>query len=312
MDKNEKPTIGMLLDVEHFYGEHEGRLGPMLTTMLLAAAPILLYMYFGLFVIIPVWLFIILEIFFALYVVALILGRQNYRLKMFKRQLFDSYSAAADMVNIKTIHPDGCIEYINGQVMYLVVGLNGTTENVVTLSMEMRKFMSLLVGDYMCDMYVHNLNTTPSLTEYYSKVHNMGHTEVASNFIDIIDLNKQQTENKSKVQRIIFAIRGSRSEWKNIKTQIDAALMADSAKVFKTVYRVSDVDEINSIIDRDTDTNVFMQDLIRVKYKTGQYDTSRVLRYDTELDDEIQLNAKNVDSNQAESSHATFHVRNKR
>lgn len=314
LNKKEKPTIGMLLDVEHFYGEHEGRVAPVVVTLLIALAPVLFYVYFGLFVIVPVWLFIIIELLFAVYIVLLILGRQNYRLRMFKRQLFDSYTAAADLVNIKVIHPDGCIEYTNGQVMYLVIGLNGTAEDVLSRSIDLRKFTSNLVGEYIFDMYIHNINTTPSLTAYYDKVHNLGHTEVASNFVDIIDHNKQQTENKSKVQCIIYAIRGRRGDWKEIKSQIDSTLLSESAKVFKEVYRVSESEEINTVINRDTDTNVFIQDLLRLKYRTGQYDTSRVIKYDTSMDEMLAVNeTRNVSRQMSEkSAGATFHVSGKR
>ena len=38
-DKKEKPTIGMLLDIEHLYGEHEGRLGPVLLILCIAFKP---------------------------------------------------------------------------------------------------------------------------------------------------------------------------------------------------------------------------------------------------------------------------------
>ncbi len=312
MQKGEKPTIGMLLDVQHFYGEHEKRMGPMIMTLLIGGAPILLYVYFGLFVYIPVWLFIIAELLFAVYIVLLIPGRQSYRVRIFRRRLFDNYTAAADMLGIKTIHPDGCIEYTNGQVTYLVVGLNGTTEDVVTHSIEMRKFMSILIGEFMFDLYIHNINTTPSLSAYYDKVHNMGHTEVASNFVDILDENRQQTENKSKVQCIIFAIRGRRSDWKDMAQQIDSALLSDAAKVFKTVYRVNSAEEVNSIINRDTDTYVAVSELLRLKHKTGQYDTSRVLTYDTPREKEITLNSSKTDSNSNDRARTDFHVRAKR
>ena len=47
-DAKEVETIGMLLDIEHLYGEHEGRLGPVVLTLSICAAPILMYIYLAL------------------------------------------------------------------------------------------------------------------------------------------------------------------------------------------------------------------------------------------------------------------------
>lgn len=290
MKTEEKETIGMLLDVEHFYGEHEGRMAPVIVTFLVIGIPILLYVYYSLFTIIPIWVFITFELFFAVRMILIILGRESYRLKMYKRQLFDSYTAAADLVTIKAVHADGCIEYTNGVVEYLVVCFNGTIEDKVRHSVALRKFITLLAGDFMFDMYIHNINTTPMLSSYYDKIHNIGPTEAASNFIEILDDNRKRTTDKSKVQCIIFVVRGRRSDWKDIKCQIDTTISSDASKAFKTVYRVSSMEEANLIINRDADTNVFIQDLLRIKHKTGNYMTSRVIKYDASSTDNISVN----------------------
>lgn len=308
--KKEEPTIGMLLDVEHFYGEHEGRIMPVILTIIISGMPILLYVYFSLFTIIPVWVFMVFHVIFSIRVIAIVLGRENYRLKIYKRQLFDDYTAASDLVTIKTIHDDGCIEYTTGIIQYLVVCLNGTTEDKVRHSVRMRRFIESLTADYMFDVYIHNINTTPSLTNYYDKVHHMGRTEVASNFIEIVDLNKQRTEEKSKVQRMVFAIYGRRSDWKNICTQIDSVLASDAAKVFKTAYRVSTAEEAIEIIDRDTDTNVRLQHLMRMKHRSGDYDSSKVLGYDSDDSKIYEVNKQVEDSGKIKYKDAkSFHVK---
>ena len=96
-EKNKVPTIGMLVDIEHVYGQHEGRLTPWLLTLCIGGAPVLMYIYFSLFEVIPIWLFAPIELFIVLRAVMIIIGRERYRLQIFKRQLYEQYSAAADM-----------------------------------------------------------------------------------------------------------------------------------------------------------------------------------------------------------------------
>lgn len=308
MEEKEKETIGMLLDIEHFYGEHEGRLGPWLMTLCLAGAPILFYVYLGLFTVIPIWLFVPVEIFFALRVIMKILGRESYRLELFRKQLNDDYTSTAKLLNTKIIHPDGCIEYLNGTIMYLVCCFNGTSESEVVRSVQLRKLIENMLGDYVCDTYIHNVTDSPALREYYNNVSSFDRNASARNFINIIDHNIELTEDTSVVQCTIYAIKGNKSEWKDIKTQIDATLKSRVAKCYKRIYRVSDPDTINQIFNRDIDSVINIEDLQRRKYATQNYDTSKVLAYDLPEDKEIIQGAANQKPIIPEAPKSSFHV----
>ena len=52
---NDDRKVSMLLDIDNFYGEHEGRLGPTLKFLLIGGAPLLLWVYTGF--LIPAFLF---------------------------------------------------------------------------------------------------------------------------------------------------------------------------------------------------------------------------------------------------------------
>lgn len=291
MPEKKKETISMLLDIEHLYGEHESRLAPLLISLCLAGAPILIYVYFGLFEYIPVWLFAPIEVFVAVRTILKVQGRESYRMKIFKRQLYDEYSTTAQFMNIKTIHPDGCIEYVNGNIVYLVCCFNGTCENEVRRSVDVRKLLVSLLGDYIADIYVHNITISPELREYYKRVSRFDKNDSARNFIKIIDYTLSLTENTSLVQCTVFAIRGKRSDWKDISTQIKLAVNSKVAKVYKTIYMANNPDEISDILNRDIDTTVQTQDLLRVKYATQDFGTSKVLAYDLP-DDKIVVQGK--------------------
>lgn len=287
MSDKKKETIGMLLDIEHLYGEHESRLGPLLISLCLGGAPILFYVYFGLFKYIPVWLFAPIEVFIIIRVILKIQGRESYRMKIFRRQLYDEYSSTAQYVNVKTIHDSGCIEFVNGRVMFLVCCFNGTCEDEVRRSIDVRKLLTGLLGDYEFDIYIHNINVSPELREYYNKVNRFDRNDSARNFIKIIDYTLSLTENTSLVQCTIFAVRGRMSDWKDIYNQIKIACNSKAAKCYKTIYPVRDPEEITDILNRDIDSTVQIQELLRSKYATEDYGTSKVLAYDLPEDKEI-------------------------
>lgn len=276
----EQRTIGMLLDIEHLYGEHEGRLAPILMTILLCLAAPLFYVYFGLFEIIPVWIFVPIAVVLAIYIILLIPGRQSYRLRMYRRRLHDEYTAAADLMRIRQIREDGLVEYPGDKVFYAVCCYNGTVEDEQARTIELRKFLNALVGDFQFDTYIMNINTTEPLRQYYAKTHKFGKNDAGRNFVRIIDNTVELTASESKVQCTIYCVYATLSEWKMLRTQIDSAIRSPAAKCFKLVYRVSDPDELQEIIDMDADTNVNIDDLLRRRYQTGDYGASKVLAYD--------------------------------
>ena len=286
-EEKESETIGMLLDIEHLYGEHEGRLGPFLLTICLSLLPILLYVYTGAFTRVPLFIFIPFEIFITMRVIMLIPGRERHRVELYKKQLNDDYMNTADLLYIKTVHPDGCVEFIDGKIQYYVCCFNGTSENDVQRSIQLSKFLDSLTGDFEYDTYIHNITDSPALYDYYNRVSNFDKNISAKNFISIIDHNIELTENMSIVQCTIYAIKGYRSDWKQIKSQIESTLSSRVSRCYKKVYRVSEPDEINMILNRNVDSVINITDLLRRKYANQRYDTSKVLAYDLPEDKEI-------------------------
>lgn len=291
-EDNKKPTIGMLLDVERLYGLHEGRSSPLLVTLLLCGAPPLLYVYFSLFKLIPLWIAIPVWVIYCARVIMIVPGREGYRVSIFKRRLYDNYIPTANLMQIKTIHPDGCVEYLNGNICYLVCCFNGTTDDELNRSYMLRKLLSSMLGDYLFDIYIHNLVDSPALRAYYDKVNSFARNASAENFIKIIDHSIGLVEDGSMVQCTIYCVKGKRSDWKDIKHQVDTACRSTSARVYKNIYRLDDPEAVNEILNRDIDSVVMVSELLRKKYKTGDYDTSKVLAYDLP-EDKVILQGKN-------------------
>lgn len=286
-DNEDRATIGMLLDIEHLYGQHEGRTSPVLLTLMLILSPILLYIYFGAYMFIPIWLFSIVWVFFAIRIIMIIPGRESARVAAYKRQLNDTYMSTADLLNVKTIHEDGCIEYVNGRICYLVSCFNGTSDDKVQRSIRLRKMLESMIGDYEFDTYIYNVNDVPALRAYYDKVSNFERNESASNFVKMIDHNIELTSDTSTVQCTVYAVKGFRSDWKIIKSQIDSTLSSRLINCYKHVSILSEVNAVNEILNRDIDSIINIPELLRRKYSTGQYGSSKVLMYD--LPDDMEL-----------------------
>lgn len=279
-DLQDEPKIAMLLDTEHLYGEHEGRLAPVLTTLLVAAIPILLYMYFGIFEIIPVWLFAPIEVIVIVRAIMIIPGREGYRLENYRKRMDDKYTSSAALMNIGTVYENGLVEYINGKVWFAVKCYNGTCEDSLERTKLLRKFIVSLVGDFDFDTYILNDGSTGLLRRYYSKIKRFGKNTASMNFTKIIDWLCKLTRNKSMVQCTVIVIRGTKSDWKQMKIQIDGAIHSQMSKAFKTVKLISNRNELAELIDMDMDTNVNISDLLRAKHMTGEYYNSKVIAYD--------------------------------
>lgn len=290
----EKPTIGMLLDIEHIYGGHEGRMGPIVICLCTAFGPPLLYVYYGLWSLVPIWLFVILDLLVTIKVALITLGKERERKEKFKKQLYSDYSEPAKLMNIKTIHRDGCIEFINGTVYYLVCCFNGTCDDEVQRSVQMRKLHVNLIGDYEFDTYIFNINEAPALREYYKKVATFEKSDAAVNFIHIIDHSLELVENNSIVLCTVYAIRGHRSDWKDMAAQIDTAINSKLSRCYKSIHRVTSVEEVSMLLNRDADTVINVDELLREKYATQNYGSSKVLAYDLPDDKEIIQGGSNV------------------
>lgn len=276
--------IGMLLDINNLYGEHEGRLAPWLYALLIGLCPTMVYVYFNLFYIIPIWLWIPFTVVLLIRMIMIFPGNEKYRKEIFKRQLHDAYMSSADLMKIKVIHPDGCVEFLNGNIMYIVSAFNGTSEDDVLSTVQLRKFLEAAFMGLVYDIHIHNINDSQSLRDYYAKAGQFGHNESAANFVKMIDHTIQLTVDTSTIQQTLYVVHGFKSDWKVIKTRLDSVLQSNVARRYKTVYRVREADEINAIFNRDSDTIINIEALMRKKYANEGYYNSKVLAYDLPKD----------------------------
>lgn len=274
----EQPKVGMLLDPDNFYGESQGRMGPLIKFLVIAGAPALVYAYFFLGKL-PLWLIIPVYIIYVTRVAMITLGREKERVAQYKKQLNDEFASTYDLVQIKTLHPDGCCEYTGNKVAYFIVSTNKTSYDDIVWSQEVARFLSLLTSEFEVDIYVQNITDVKALDERYDGVKLFADQSVAKDFIDIIDHNRSQVYSTSLLTKTIYVVRGFRSDWEKIKKCCNNAVHSTTARIFKNVHIANDI-EVNDILSRDINGLINLPELMQNKYCTHQYYGSKVLAYD--------------------------------
>jgi hypothetical protein len=267
----------MLLDVENYYGEHNGRLAPLLIFLALAGLPVIGWVYVGFFI--PLWLFLPLWTVYAIRVLMLTIGKEGERLAQFKRQLYDEYSSVYDLLQIRTIHKDGCIEYAGEKVAYMVVLENGTCTDPIAQSRGTAEFISLVAaGGYDFDVLIQNLNDASTLERRYSSVKFFTTPEAAKDFTDIIDFNRSHVQANSMLNRVVLVVKTRKPNWKTLRLDLDSAVQSASARVFKSAA-VADAETVSDIINRDINGTIDIEDLLCRKYAAREYRGSKALYY---------------------------------
>lgn len=276
---NDKPKIQMLLDIENIFGESTRGLGKFVVTLLLAAVPILLIAYTTLYLFIPWQILVVICVIWIARVFMIVLGDERLRLKTFKRLRDDAFSLTDDMVRIRVIHPQGCVEYVNGAVAFFIVTYNDSSKDAVRKSQQIDRFINLAVGKHPFDIYVQNITDTDQLDSRYGNVTLFSDTEAAEAFMEIIDFNRAAVGSSSTLTRNIICVRGSKYQWKEIFNDIETAIHSESARVFRSCYLATDREEIENIISRDIDGNIDLDELLQKKYYTGNKHNSKVISY---------------------------------
>lgn len=272
----------MLLDIDHFYGESEGRLGPTLKFLIIGLGPILVWVYTGF--LLPVWLFWPLEVIWLVRVGLITLGREKERLAQYRRQLNDDYSSSEELLRIKTVHDDGCVEYVNGRVTYFMVATNGTSYDTIARSKMIREFLTQFSNQFDIDIYAQNITELKSLEDRYSNVKLFTDEEAAKDFIDIIDHNRSVVYSGSRLVRLVIAVKASRSYWTEVRDTCKQACYSAAAKAFKNIHLASR-EEVLEIINTDVRTYVDVDGILQKKYATHNYFGSRVLYFGDKPED---------------------------
>lgn len=278
--KDDKPKIQMLLDIENIFAESTRGLGQLILTMCVALIPPVIIAYTALYLYVPWQILVVVCVIWMIRVVLIIMGNERSRIRDFKKTRDDQFSLTDDMMNIRRIHDQGCVEYVNGTIGFFIITYNDSSNAVVQKSMQIDRFLNLAVGKHPFNVYIQNDVSTDQLDDKYQNVTLFGDDEAAKAFMEIIDYNREVVSRCSTLTRNVIMILGSKYQWKEIYKDIQTALTSESARVFRLAYLATDREEIEDIISRDINGFVDIEDMMQRRYYTGMDRKAKIISYD--------------------------------
>lgn len=292
MDNREKPKINALLNIDNFFGEHEGRLIPWLIFFAVIGIP-LFFWFFLLIPFFPLKYFIWVYILYSGRMALLILCDENKKLKSYMSSKEDEYASVKGLTRIKHCHEDGLIEYTNGRVAYIIAGYPRTYISDVKFTHDMEKFISAL-QIYEFDLFLQMeynefklQDDTQRLTVYTKK-------EMVKERMNFYIDQDAYCANKTSCFKYCFVIKSSRYDWKKLREFAKSIVTSSNARVFQTI-KVCEKDEAKDVAARDLCAFVDLEEMLREKYQNDEFFGSEVLFYGDEVPDEYRKGQDNID-----------------
>lgn len=280
MEKNEPTKINVLMNVESFYGEHTGRVGPVLKFLLIAAVPLMLYI-FLLIGIVPFKWVLVFEVPFALRMALRIIGKEDEKFRVYMAARKDEYANADDIIQITRIQDDGLIEYENGTVAYIISAFTMTYFDEDELNADLEKFAAML-GKYNYDIHMHMVHHEFLLQDNLERMRVYTDKELLKERIDMYVYQDEVMAQNTALYRINLVVKGARYEWKTLRDDVQAAVRSSYAKVFKQCS-VCDKEKANAVMSRDLYLYVELEEMIKKKYASEEYYGSKVYYYGEEI-----------------------------
>ncbi len=286
---NQKPkgvrTINHLLNIDKFNGYHEGSIKPIVKLLVALLIPaffvVNIYLFLAELLFSQSLAIIIVVVVYVLYGIRmglLFIGNERERVKRYRKQKYSRYEELGEYVRIKTIHQeDGCIEFFDGSIAFMVVAYNGNAETFTKFS-KIQKFLEA-IADYTFDILVQNIADGSTLNPFYEKIKRFPDKEVAKAYLSILDYNKQYIEDKSLIARTVYIIYGKRYERTTLYALLDDAL---PERAYYDIH-MADYDEVLSVYSHDDQLLVDTDDLITRRFASNNYYVSRVVGYDQEV-----------------------------
>lgn len=139
--------------------------------------------------------------------------------------------------------------------------------------------MSLFGNDYDMDAYVQSITDIKSLEKRYNNVRLFIGSDAAGGFIGIVDRNRRVVYSQSRPMHTVFAVKGYKSYWTDVRDNCKVAIYPGPAKAFKKI-RIGLHDDIQEVLNADIRGVVDLDSLLRERCSTRQYFGSKVLHSD--------------------------------
>lgn len=281
----QKEYINTLLNVDSVFGEYEGRTMPIIITIVLAALPLLVWLFLLQGTIIRLWHVIVADVPWSIWWASIFIGKGREKMRFYEQQKHDEYKSADEIVHVQYIHDDGLIEYDNGKVGYLITCYSKGYITDDKLSVDMEAFMTEL-DMWNWDMYLHNTvdeilceDELPNLKRYEDK-------QVIKERIDFYAYQDEWSRTHSGLYRITFLVTSAKYDWKKMRTHLTELCSSELALMFNEC-KLCGYDDVSELFDRDMCGFVNIEKMLMSKFDNEQYHGSRVLWYDEEIPQEL-------------------------
>lgn len=270
-----------LLDIEKFNGKFEGRSSPALLFLGCILAPPLLLWSVVINLIAKYGAGLVLTITIIIYVLyvarlaLIILCHEKERKARYKKHLYRKYDDVSDIVRVKNVQIDGCVEYFNGTISYMVVAYNGNVETFSKFS-KIAEFIQLIPGHFDTSCMVQNLSDTTQIDKYYQGVGNFTDRDTARDYLKILDRNREFVEDNSLVVRIVYNIHGKATD----RIELKRLLMSSLPKKAYYEVHMASREEVLEVFSHEIGTTLDIETMIANRFARGRYFKSKVIGYD--------------------------------
>jgi hypothetical protein len=274
-------TVNHLLNVERSSGRSGKRFTQILIFFALTGLPLMLFFprwyfwlkdyigYGGAF-----WATAIPFVLYALRLGLFLFGNEKARTAHFKAHIESKYDEPENLIAVKTVHEDGCIEYFNGSIAYMVIALNGNVEGTEKFAQVKQYFDA--ISEYRQTILIQNVVDNTSLERYYAQIKRFEDKSIARDFLEILDYNRKYIGDNSLVVRTIFVVFGRPNDRAAIR-----GLLADAMpkKAYYTIA-VASRNEVLDVLKEDTGVYLDLDAMLVSRVAAGRYYGSRVLSYE--------------------------------
>lgn len=285
MYEENKRRINMLMNIDNYFGSHDGKKSPMLIFLFASAAPFLFYVFF-LNAIVPLKFMLVFEVLWVLFMALMILGKTPQKVREHRKERENVYSTSEQLIRVSNVTDDGLIEYSNGTIAYIVSGytLDFVDDDAFTIAME--KFLRQLRG-YDYDILSHMVIDEYKLQNNFEGLTSYANTEAISERIQFYQDQDEYCSQSTEAFRISIVVKASKYDWKTLKLKLDNLVKSEIAYCWKEL-KVCDANEANDVLSRDLCMDINIVNMLVEKYKNDEFFGSQVLFYGDEVPDEFK------------------------
>lgn len=270
----EKKKINILLNIDNWLGEHEGRKGPALKFVTISCIPPIIYVMLSSYINFKV--FLVIQVLFMIRVALFTIGGEDEKLPIYLECRKDPYAATNDLVEVSKINTDGLMEYTDGSVSYVIEMYVGTELDDDVLSLDIEEFLAML-SKYRYDIRFFNVVDEVNLVKNIESIQCRG--EMGEERLEFLEEQDNYSKENTKLYKVCIQIFTYRQDWLVLRTFLEGVLKSSAASIFKH-KRLCNEEEAIAYLQRDLCAYVDVREMILKKYKNENFMGSRILYYD--------------------------------